>query len=64
MADLYGVELDPETFVVIGKGTPIGFPRLKVEVSEEEWLPFRPVNRLRGDSLLAVAWSPDAPPGW
>jgi len=64
VAGLYGVELDPETFVVKGKGKPIGFPRLRIEVSEEEWLPFRPVDRRRGDSLLAVAWSPDAPPGW
>lgn len=64
VAELYGVELDPETFVVIGQGTPIGFPRLNLKVSAEEWLPFRPVNRFRGDSLLALAWSPDAPAGW
>lgn len=64
VAELYGVALDPETFVVVGKGKPIGYPKIDIEVEEEEWFPFRPVNRDRGDSLLGMAWNPDAPEGW
>ncbi|MEW6187436.1 MAG: hypothetical protein AB1585_17020 [Thermodesulfobacteriota bacterium] len=64
VAELYGVKLDPETFVVQGKGQPIGYPKIEIEVEEEEWLPFKRVNRDRGDSLLAIAWNPDAPEGW
>lgn len=64
VAELYGVNLDPETFVVLGKGQPIGYPKIEIRVEEEEWLPFRLVNRGRGDSLLAIAWNPDAPEGW
>jgi hypothetical protein len=64
VAEIYGVTLDPETFVVVGKGKPIGYPKIEIDVSEEEWLPFRLVNRDRGDSLLAISWTPDAPQGW
>jgi hypothetical protein len=64
VAKLYGVHLDPETFVVIGKGQPIGYPKIDIQVEEEEWLPFRSVNRDRGDSLLGMTWNPDAPKGW
>lgn len=64
VAELYGVKLDPETFVVVGKGNPIGYPKIEIRVEEEEWLPFSPVNRDRGDSLLAISWNPDAPEGW
>jgi hypothetical protein len=64
VAGLYGVQLDPETFVVIGKGKPIGYPKMKILVEEEEWLPFKQVNRDRGDSLLGIGWNPDAPEGW
>ncbi len=64
VAELYGVQLDPETFVVLGKGKPIGYPKIDIKVEEEEWLPFRPVNRDRGDSLLGIAWNPNAPEGW
>ncbi len=64
VAGLYGVHLDPETFVVIGKGQPIGYPKIDIQVTEEEWLPFRSVNRDRGDSLLGIAWNPNAPEGW
>jgi hypothetical protein len=64
VAELYGVKLDPETFVVQGKGQPIGYPKIEIEVEEEEWLPFKSVNRGRGDSLLAIAWNPDAPEEW
>ncbi|MBI4767720.1 MAG: hypothetical protein HY787_24520 [Deltaproteobacteria bacterium] len=64
VAGLYGVQLNPETFVVIGKGEPIGYPKINIHVAEEEWLPFKTVNRDRGDSLLGIAWNPDAPEGW
>ncbi len=64
VADLYGIQLNPETFVVHGKGQPIGYPKLEIRVEEEEWLPFQTVNRDRGDSLLGIAWNPDAPEGW
>jgi hypothetical protein len=47
-----------------GGGRPIGTPRIEIDVADEEWIPFRDVDRDRGDSLLALAWSPDAPPGW
>jgi hypothetical protein len=64
VAGLYGVNLDPETMVVIGDGVPIGYPIIEQDVTEEEWLPFKNVNRDRGDSLLGINWSPDAPKGW
>lgn len=64
VAELYGVNLDPETMVVIGSGVPIGYPIIEQEVTEKEWLPFRAVNRDHGDSLLGITWSPDAPEGW
>jgi hypothetical protein len=64
VAELYGVNLDPETFVVQGAGCPIGYPILDLDITEEEWLPFRAVNRDQGDSLLGLAWFPDAPEGW
>jgi len=64
VAELYGVTLDTETFVVVGKGKPIGYPKLEIIVDEKEWLPFKCVNRDRGDSLLAISWNPDAPEGW
>ena len=64
VAELYGVTLNPETFVVEGTGTPIGYPDIEVEVPDSEWRIFGEVNRDRGDSLLAIAWSPDAPEDW
>ena len=64
VAELYGVNLDPETMVVIGEGVPIGYPIIEQDVTEEEWLPFKNVNRDRGDSLLGITWSPDVPGGW
>ena len=64
VAELYGVNLDPETMVVIGTGSPIGYPIIEYEVTEPEWLPFKAVNRDRGDSLLGITWMPDAPEGW
>ena len=65
IADAYGVfEFDPDSFVCIGAGRPIGYPRIEFEVAPWEWDAFRSVDRDRGDALLAIAWLPDAPPGW
>ncbi len=64
VAEIYGVNIDPETLVVIGDGSPCGYPKVKSEVSEEEWLPFKTVNRERGDSLLGISWAPNAPADW
>jgi hypothetical protein len=55
---------NPETFVCSGSGQAIGYPVIEFEVEPWEWEVFRQVNRDRGDSLLAMAWTPDAPPGW
>ena len=65
VAAAYGAtDFDPETFVVRGSGTPIGYPNLEQEVEPEEWKVFDPVDRSRGDALLAVIFRPDPPPGW
>ena len=65
VADVYGVErFDPETFVCVGSGTPIGYPIMEVEAEEHEWEVFEPVDRDRGDALLGIAWNPDPPEGW
>jgi hypothetical protein len=65
IAEAYGVHaFDPETFVCVWSGEPIGYPRIEVEVQPDEREVFRPVNRDRGDALLAMMWTPDAPPGW
>jgi hypothetical protein len=65
IADAYGVHaFDRETFVCIGSGEPIGYPIIEFEVEPEEWEVFGQVDRDRGDALLAMIWTPDAPPGW
>ncbi|MEX2228747.1 MAG: hypothetical protein WEB13_03815 [Dehalococcoidia bacterium] len=64
VAEIYGSRLDPETFATIGDGTPIGYPRMDVEATPEEWRSFVHVNRDRGDALLSLTWSPTAPEGW
>ena len=64
VAALFGVTVDLETFVVRGAGEPIGFPRLSYEPTPEEEQLFALVDRSRGDSLLAVSWTPTAPEGW
>ncbi len=56
VAELYGVTINPETLVVIGDGSPCGYPKVSSEVAEEEWLPFKTVDRDRGDSLLGITW--------
>jgi hypothetical protein len=65
IAEAYGVHrFDPETFVCIGAGEPIGYPRIELDIEPHEWELFARVDRDRGDALLVIAWSPDAPPGW
>jgi hypothetical protein len=65
VAEAYGAHgFDPETFVCLGDGTPIGYPMLEFDVEPHEWELFEAVDRGRGDALLAIAWAPDAPPGW
>jgi hypothetical protein len=65
IAEAYGVHgFDPETFVCIGPGEPIGYPDIDQDVEPHEWELFEPVDRERGDALLAIAWAPDVPPGW
>jgi len=65
IAAAYGSHaFDPETFVCIGSGQPIGYPIIDFKVEPWEWEVFRQVNRDRGDALLAMVWTPDAPPGW
>lgn len=65
VAACYAVEdFDPFTFVCHGRGRPIGYPRMDIAASAEEWGLFANVDRDRGDSLLALSWIPDAPPAW
>ncbi len=65
IAEAYGVyAFDPETFVCLGSGAPIGYPIIEIEAEPAEWEVFKPVNRDRGDALLGISWSPAAPPGW
>lgn len=64
LAKLYDVEVDPKTSRVIGKGVPIGYPRLEYESTIEEVLLFESIERDKGDSLLAMSWVPEAPVGW
>lgn len=64
IARAFGVEqFDPETFVCAGSGTPMR-PIIDVEVQAEEWGPFAHVDAARGDCLLGMLWTPDAPDGW
>jgi hypothetical protein len=65
IADAYEVfDFDPETFICIGDGRPIGYPLIDFEVEPTEWEAFACVDRDRGDALLALAWIPDNPEGW
>ena len=64
VAEAYGSNLDPETFVCVGSGTPIGYPNAEFEATESESAAFAPVDRARGDNLLVINWQPDAPSGW
>lgn len=63
LADIYGVHrFDPETFLCIGGGTPIGYPVMEIAASSEEWDAFRHVDRSRGDALLGMCWQGGAAP--
>lgn len=64
VASLYGVEINADNFIVRGSGKSIGRPKLDIQVCDNEWDIFSGVNRERGDSLLAVSWSSNAPEGW
>ena len=64
VAEAYGSDLDPTTFVCRGSGTPIGVPNVHFDASELERAAFAPVQRQRGDNLLVINWSPDPPEGW
>ena len=65
VAQAYGsYDFDPETFVVIGAGTPIGYPVIEMEVEADEWEIFAHVDRSRGDALLGICWMGEAPAGW
>ena len=64
VAALYCAKVYPGTCVVIGKGVPIGHPRLDVVATDIEHRVFENVNRDKGEALLAMSWSPDAPSGW
>ena len=64
VASLYCVKVHPGTCVVIGKGMPAGYPRMKVKATDAELRMFEKVNRDKGEALLAMSWTPDAPSGW
>ena len=64
VAEAYGSNLDPTTFVCVGSGTPIGYPNEAFQATETERVAFDAVNRTRGDNLLVMSWTPDPPPGW
>ncbi len=64
VAALYCVKVHPGTCVVIGKGMPIGYPRLDVLATDAELRMFEKVNRDRGEALLTMSWTPEAPSGW
>ena len=64
IAEAYGVTaFDAETFICAGSGRPMD-PILDIDVRPEEWRVFGAADRARGDSLLGLCWTPDAPPGW
>jgi len=65
IAGAYGVRrFEPETFVCVGRGRPIGHPVIDIDATPQEWELFRTVDRERGDSLLGIAWLDGPPPGW
>ena len=64
VAEAYGSDLDPTTFVCRGSGTPIGVPNVHFEASDGEQQVYAPVRRERGDNLLVINWTPAPPEGW
>jgi hypothetical protein len=64
VADLLGVaSFDPTTFVCHGPGRPVGKNVIDLDVPAEEAVLFEPVDRNRGDTLLALWWT-TPPPRW
>lgn len=64
VADVLGVaSFDPITFVCHGPGRPVGKNVIDLDVPDEEAVLFEPVDRTRGDTLLALWWT-TAPPRW
>ena len=64
VAELLGVPaFDPDTFVCHGPGRPVGKNVIDLDVPDEEAELFAPVDRSRGDTLLALWWT-TPPPGW
>jgi hypothetical protein len=66
LAGVLGVtDFDADTFVCRGPGRPVGQNVIEVDsdVAEQEAALFAPVDRTRGDTLLAVWWT-TPPPGW
>lgn len=64
VAELLGSTVDPETFVVRGDGTAVGYPRVAYEATPEEEALFANVDRQNGDSLLSMCWLPSGPDAW
>ena len=66
VAGLCGVsDFDDETFVCRGRARPIGEPVVEVDVTDDEWKVFAPVDRPKGETLLAIWWGGDpGPEGW
>ena len=66
VAGLLGVrDFDDETFVCRGRTRTIGEPVVDVDVTDDEWKVFAPVDRSRGETLLAIWWGGDpGPEGW
>lgn len=54
---------DPVTFVCHGPGRPVGKNVIELDVPDDEAALFAPVDRSRGDTLLALWWT-TPPPGW
>ncbi|MEM9844993.1 MAG: hypothetical protein AAF965_09360, partial [Pseudomonadota bacterium] len=63
-AAAFGVSVEVPSGVVKGPGRPVGYPKLAYEPTDAERALFEGVDRARGDSLLTVAWLPNAPDGW
>ena len=55
------LELDARTFVVKSKGNIAGYPKVEVEATKNDWKIFKRANRKLGESLLTMAWVPNAP---
>ena len=64
IAALYDTKVYLGTCVVVGKGESIGYPRISIEAMNAELGLFENVDRDKGEALLAMSWSPDAPKGW